>query len=103
MSHLLRALYQMSGDRQMLPRFFEKGEKHDAANYSPVSLTFICCKTLEYIIVSNINKHLAFESILTDCQYGFRSQRSCEIQLVQFYHYQKMRMVPNIEDISRPI
>ena len=31
-------------------------------------------------------KHLAFESIPADCQHGFRSQRSCETQLVQFYH-----------------
>ena len=61
---------------------FKKGEKYNAANYRPVSLTCICCKTLEHIIVSNINKHLAFES----CQHGFRSQRSCETQLVQFYH-----------------
>ena len=38
------------------------GEKYDAANYRPVSLTCICCKTLEHIIVSNINKHLAFET-----------------------------------------
>ena len=65
---------------------FKKGEKYDAANYRPVSLTCICCKTLEHIIVSNINKHLAFESILADCQHGFRSQRSCETQLVQFLH-----------------
>ena len=60
--------------------------KEDAANYRPVSLTCICCKTLEHIIVSNINKRLAFESILADCQHGFRSQRSCETQLVQFFH-----------------
>ena len=65
---------------------FKKGEKYDAANYRPVSLTCICCKTLEHIIVSKINKHLALESILADCQHGFRSQRSCETQLVQFYH-----------------
>ena len=66
---------------------FKKGEKYDAANYRPaVSLTCICCKTLEHIIVSNINKHLASESILADCQHGFRSQRSCETQLVQFLH-----------------
>ena len=41
---------------------FKKGEKYDAANYRPVSLTCICCKTLEHIIVSNINKHLAFRN-----------------------------------------
>ena len=46
---------------------FKKGEKFDIANYRPVSLTCICCKTLEHIIVSNINKHLALESILADC------------------------------------
>ena len=51
-----------------------------------MSLTCICCKTLEHIIVSNINKHLAFESILADCQHGVQSQRSCETQLVQFFH-----------------
>ena len=65
---------------------FKKGEKYDAANYRPVSLTCICCKTLEHILVSNINKHLALDSILADCQHGFRSQRSCETQLVQFVH-----------------
>ena len=65
---------------------FKKGEKYDAANYRPMSLTCICCKTLEHILVSNINKHLALDSILADCQHGFRSRRSCETQLVQFVH-----------------
>ena len=51
-----------------------------------MSLTCICCKTLEHILVSNINKHLALDSILADCQHGFRSLRSCETQLVQFVH-----------------
>ena len=64
----------------------KNGEKYDAANYRPVSLTCICCKTLEHILVSNINKHLALDSILADCQHGFRSQRSCETKLVQFVH-----------------
>ena len=36
--------------------------------------------------VSKINMHLAFERILADCQHSFRSQRSCETQLVQFFH-----------------
>ena len=65
---------------------FKKGEKYDASNYRPVSLKCICCKTLEHILVININKHLALDSILADCQHGFRSHRSCETQLVQFVH-----------------
>ena len=59
-----------------------KGEKYDTANYRPVSLTFNCCKTLKHILVSNINKHLALESILADCKDGFRSRSFCETQLV---------------------
>ena len=89
MSLELGARYQMSGDKQFeanVSPVFKKGEKYDAANYRPVSLTCICCKTLEHILVSNINKHLALDSILADCQHGFRSQRSCETQLVQFVH-----------------
>ena len=55
----------MIGDKRMAP-VFKKAEKYDAANYRPVSLTCICCKTLEHIpvIVSNMNTHLAFERIL---------------------------------------
>ena len=74
---------------------FKKGEKYNAANYRPLSVTCICSKTLEHIIVSNINKHLAFESIFADCQHGFRSQRSCETQRVQFYH----DMVSNLDRV----
>ena len=36
--------------------------------------------------MSNINKHLALDSILTDCHHGFQCRRSCETQLVQFVH-----------------
>ena len=81
------AMYQTNGDKQMFLQSIKKGEKYDAANYRPVSLTCICCKTLEHILVSNVKKkHLALDSILADCQHGFRSQRSCETQLVQFVH-----------------
>ena len=66
---------------------FKKGEKYDAAaKYRPVSLICICSKTLEHKFVSNINKHLALNSIFADCQHGVRSQMSCETQLVQFVH-----------------
>ena len=65
---------------------YKKGEKYDPANYRPVSLTCICCKSLEYIIVSKIMQHLSEDKILVESQHGFRSGRSCETQLVQFIH-----------------
>ena len=86
MSPYLWAMYQMSGDTLRFLCFFKKSEKYDAAKYRPVSLTCICFKTLEHILVSNINRHLALDSILADCQHGFRSQRFCLTQLVQFVH-----------------
>ena len=29
---------------------------------------------------------MALESVFADCQHGFRNQKYCETQLVQFYH-----------------
>jgi hypothetical protein len=54
---------------------FKKGEKYLASNYRVVSLTCICCKILEHIVVSNMVKHLELHDILVDCQHGFRSKR----------------------------
>ena len=65
---------------------YKKGEKYDPANYRPVSLTYICCKTLEHLLVSKIMQHLSEHDILVESQHGFRSGRSCETQLVQFIH-----------------
>ena len=65
---------------------YKKGEKYDPANYRPVSLTCICCKSLEHILVSQIMQHLSEHNILVESQHGFRSGRSCETQLVQFMH-----------------
>ena len=65
---------------------YKKEEKYDRANYRPVSLTSICCKMLEHILVSNITQHLSEHDILVESQHGFRSGRSCETHLVQFIH-----------------
>ena len=65
---------------------FKKGQRYDPANYRPVSLTCLCCKILEHVIVSNVLKHLDHHKILSDCQHGFRARRSCETQLVTLCH-----------------
>ena len=61
---------------------FKKGDRTTPANYRPISLTSICCKTLEHIVHSQVMKHLEQHKILSDQQHGFRKRRSCESQLV---------------------
>ena len=61
---------------------FKKGERFKASNYRPVSLTCICSKLMEHVVVSQMMKHFDEHDILADCQHGFRKQRSCETQLI---------------------
>ena len=61
---------------------FKKGERFKASNYRPVSLTTICSKLMEHVVVSQVMQHFDHHSILTDCQHGFRAGRSCETQLL---------------------
>ena len=61
---------------------FKKGTGSNPANYRPISLTSVCCKIIEHIIHSHIMDHLSRLNLLTDCQQGFRKNRSCETQLI---------------------
>ncbi|KAK3095084.1 hypothetical protein FSP39_010107 [Pinctada imbricata] len=92
---VLTNIFQQSLDTGTLPKdwrnanispVFKKGNKHVASNYRPVSLTSVCCKTLEHIICSNILKHLEQLHILSSLQHGFRSGHSCESQLIVTMH-----------------
>ena len=56
----------------------KKGPRNSPGNYHPISLTCICCKTLEHVIFSHLNRH----NVLCDNQRGFRSKRLCETQLL---------------------
>ena len=63
---------------------YKKGDRYKAENYRPISLTCICCKLKEHIITSHIMGHADRNNILYPLQYGFRSKRSCETQLIEF-------------------
>ena len=61
---------------------FKNGERFKASNYRPVSLTCVCSKLMEHVVVSQVMGHSDQHNILVDCQHGFRKQRSCETQLI---------------------
>ena len=90
---IVQIIFQRSLDTGTLPKqwltaniapVFKKGEKYKASNYRPVSLTCICSKLLEHIVVSHLLDHLDSHNALADEQHGFRHRRSCETQLIQF-------------------
>ncbi|XP_011675592.2 uncharacterized protein LOC105443737 [Strongylocentrotus purpuratus] len=64
----------------------KSGEKCDPSNYRPISLTCVCCKVMEHIILSHVSKHVAVNNILTDAQHGFRRGLSTTTQLTTAVH-----------------
>ena len=71
---------------------FKKGERANPTNYRPISLTSICCKVLEHILYHTITEHLNTYQILSDKQYGFRSNHSCETQLLSIVEELQLAM-----------
>jgi hypothetical protein len=71
----LTIIFQKSLDEGNIPNdwrtanvtaIFKKGERYKASNYRLVSLTSLCCKVQEHIIVSSILKHLDAHQILIE-------------------------------------
>ena len=65
---------------------FKKGDKSNPGNYRPISLTSIVGKLLETIIRDKLVKHLEENNLIRDTQHGFRHNRSCLTNLLDFFH-----------------
>ena len=87
---ILQLIYTRSLDTGELPKawktanvvpIFKKGSKHLAVDYRTVSLTCICCKVMEHILVGQIARHLVSHHILNSNQHAFRKGMSCETLL----------------------
>ena len=64
---------------------FKKGSRNDPLNYRPVSLTSVCCKTMERLITEHLTGFLERELLLNPNQFGFRAGRSTMDQLLLVY------------------
>jgi hypothetical protein len=54
------------------------------ANYRPISLTCTVCKVLESMIFQNLLRYTSERCPIRDTQYGFRQNRSCTSQLIDY-------------------
>jgi hypothetical protein len=63
---------------------FKQGNRVKPSNYRPVSLTSICCKVLEHVILHHLLAQL--DDVLYPNQHGFRKHYSCSTQLITVIH-----------------
>lgn len=54
----------------------KKGSRADPANYRPISVTSILCKSMERVLNGRLMAYLESNDLLSDQQYGFRRNRS---------------------------
>lgn len=82
---VLAFIFQQSYDTSQVPSnwqlanitaIFKKGDKTNLANYRPVSLTCILCKTTDHIVFNQFMSHLDDKKILRNFQHGFRRNHS---------------------------
>lgn len=85
LSPILTRLFRLSLEAGKVPKVWKlanvqpvpkKGSRADPANYRPISVTSILCKTMERVLNTKLLAYLETNDILSDRQYGFRRNRS---------------------------
>ena len=66
---------------------FKKGSKCEPSNYRPISLTSVVIKIFERILKDKITSFLDKHKLILASQHGFRNNRSCLTNLLEFYNY----------------
>lgn len=62
---------------------FKKGDKHQASNYRPISLTSVIGKLLESLVKDKLLTHLEANNLICSNQHGFVPKKSCETNLLE--------------------
>ena len=73
-----------NGNKHLSQFIKKKGPKSDPSNYQPISLSCLCCKVMEHVILSHVAKHLNIDKIILDSQHGFRERLSTVTQLITY-------------------
>lgn len=94
LSYPLTLIFQKSVNEGCIPPewknsrivpIYKKGCRYSPLNYRPISLTSVCCKSLERIIARQLNAYLTEHDVLCPHQFGFRSGRTTMDQLLLTY------------------
>ena len=78
--------FQITGKKEILYKFFKKGNKQNITNYRPVSILPNCSKTFDCIIYDTMLKYFLDNNLITPKQSRFRPGDSCINQLLSISH-----------------
>ena len=73
--------------RANVSAIYKQGQRDSPGNYRPISLTCQLCKVLESIIRDKITEHLDKFNLIKPSQHGFRKNRSCLTNLLEFLQF----------------
>nr|XP_047127784.1 uncharacterized protein LOC124808631 [Hydra vulgaris] len=62
---------------------FKNGDRLNAGNYRPISLTSVVCKVMESIVKDTIMNHLSKNKLLIPEQHGFIKSKNCVTNLLE--------------------
>jgi hypothetical protein len=65
---------------------FKKGATSSPSNYSPISLTYVCCRVMERIINTSILDYLYMNKLVNAVQHGFLRKHSTCTNLLESVH-----------------
>ena len=77
----------------MFPNLKDGGKRSDLASWRPISHTYQLSLVFERYVKDILISHLENYGLIGDHQFGFRKNRSCLAQLLQFYD----RVLCNLE------
>lgn len=72
---------------QYITPIYKKGDRTNAANYRPVSITSHIIKIFERVLRNHLVAHIEGNELLSDSQHGFRKRRSCLTQLLDHFDH----------------
>ena len=78
----------MNGKKANIKPIFKKGDKKQALNYRPISLTSVVMTLSEKIIRDKLVAFLEANKLITENQHAlvFRNNRSCLTSLLDFFN-----------------